>query len=96
MSCQDVSLNHLESDPPFTGGYSRAVVRAFRKRIQGIRSAIDERDFYGMKSWHFEKLKGHRNRQWSIRLNDQYRLILEFQGSGTNKKVRVVGIDDYH
>jgi len=31
-----------------------------------------------------------------MRLNDQFRLILEFEGSGAGKTVVVVGIEDYH
>ena len=96
VSFKDVSLNHLEADPSFTGGYSQAVVKAFRKRLQGIRSAIDERDFYQMKSWHFEKLEGKRKHQRSIMLNDQFRLIVELKGSGKNKRVWIIGIEDYH
>ena len=96
MSFRDESLSRLETEQPFTAGYPQAVVRAFRKRLQGIRSAPDERDFYQMKSWHFEKLKGKRKRQRSIMLNDQFRLILEFKGSGIDKQVWIVGIEDYH
>ena len=96
VSFRDESLNHLETDQSFTGGYSQAVVKAFRKRLQGIRSAIDERDFYQMKSWHFEKLKGKRQHQRSIMLNDQFRLILEFKGSDKNRRVWIIRIEDYH
>jgi plasmid maintenance system killer protein len=31
-----------------------------------------------------------------MRLNDQWRLIIEIEGKGTNKKLVVVGIEDYH
>lgn len=49
-----------------------------------------------MKSLRFEKLKGARQKQHSMRLNDQWRLILEFEGEGTTKVVVVCGIEDYH
>lgn len=89
-------LEQLEADPRFTGGFAAAVTTAFRKRMQMIRSAPDERDFYALKALHFEKLKGKRNHQFSMRLNDQWRLILEFKGKSPNKKVVVVAIEDYH
>jgi proteic killer suppression protein len=89
-------LDRLETDSAFTGGYSDAVVRAFRRRMQQIRAALDERDFYAVKSLHFEKLKGARSHQRSIRLNDQWRLILELEGSDNEKTVLVVDIEDYH
>ena len=96
VSFKDEALDQLEVDPSFTSGYPQGVVSAFRKRLQGIRSATDERDFYAMKSWHFEKLKGKRKHQRSIMLNDQYRLILEFEDSSKTKRVWIIGIEDYH
>lgn len=93
---QDASLDRLETDISATGGYAPGVVRAFRKRMQFIRAAPDERVFYEWKSLHFEKLKGDRSHQHSIRLNDQWRLIIEFQGEAPNKTVVIVGIEDYH
>ncbi len=94
----DADLATLEVDASFNGGYSEAIVKAFRRRMQQIRAAPDERTLYALKSLHFEKLKGRRSHQRSIRLNDQWRLILEFEHSGTpnvNRAV-VVGIEDYH
>lgn len=92
----DERLARLESDSRFTGGFSAEVVRAYRKRLWFIRQALDERDIYAMKGNHFEKLQGARSHQRSVRLNMQWRLILEFVGAGTEKKVRVIAIEDYH
>ena len=36
-------LDRLETDPKFDGGFSQAVVRVFRKRLQFIRDTPDER-----------------------------------------------------
>jgi toxin HigB-1 len=93
--CDDV-LDRLETDASFEGAWSQAVVRAFRKRMQAIRAAEDERAFYALKSLHFEKLKGNRSHQHSMRLNEQWRLILEFDGAGKGKVVLVIAIEDYH
>ena len=93
---KDAVLDSLETDPQATGGFQEAVVTAFRKRMQFIRAAKDERDFYQWKSLHFEKLKGDRTHQHSMRLNDQWRLILEFEGLAPNKTVVIVSIEDYH
>jgi proteic killer suppression protein len=92
----DPSLDQLETDPNFTGGFGQAVVRAFRKRMQQIRAAQDERTFYGLKSLHFEKLKGDRQGQHSMMLNDQWRLIVELCGNAPMKVVRIIEIADYH
>ena len=93
---RDASLDRLETDPDYTGGHDQGVVRAFRLRVQTIRAATDERAFYELKSLHFEKLKGNRSHQHSMRLNKQWRLILEFDGSGSAKVVCIVAIEDYH
>ncbi len=92
----DADLDRLETDPRFTGGFSQAIVKSFRKKMQFLRAANDERDLYASKGLHFEKLEGDRSHQRSIRLNDQWRLILELKGEGRNKKVLAVGIEDYH
>jgi toxin HigB-1 len=93
---RDDSLDKLEIDPGFDGGYQPGIVKAFRKRMQQIRAAIDERDFYNQKSLRFEKLKGNRKHQHSMRLNDQWRLILEFNKDSPRKVAIVVCIEDYH
>ena len=93
---KDDSLDRLERDAKYDAGYSRAVVKAFRRRLEYIRAATDERDFYVMKSLRFEKLKGDRANQHSMRLNDQWRLILEITIEGSIKKLSIIGIEDYH
>jgi len=74
----------------------QAIVRKFRQRIQDIEAAPDERDLRALKSLHFEKLKGDRAGEYSVRLNDQLRLIFMISGEGANKQVRILGIKDYH
>ena len=96
VSFRDAALDRLETDARFDGGYGAAVVKAFRKRMQLIRAAEDQRAFYELKSLHFEKLKGAREHQHSMRLNDQWRLILELDDLGQEKLVHVVSIEDYH
>jgi proteic killer suppression protein len=64
--------------------------------MQQIRAATDERTFHAYRSLNFEKLKGDREGQYSMRLNDQYRLIVELHGEHPKKAVHVVEITDYH
>jgi len=89
-------LERLEVEVGYTAGLAAAVVTAYRRRMQQIRAAPDERTFYALKSLHFEKLKGDRTHQRSMRLNDQWRLILEFEEDPTGKVVVIVDIEDYH
>lgn len=92
----DENLERLESGEGGDCGYPPGVVKAFRKRMQQIRTAQDERDFYTAKSLHYEKLKGPRAHQHSMRLNIKERLILEYQGDGSGKIVIIIAIEDYH
>lgn len=78
------------------GGFAQAVLKLYRRRIQFIRAATDERDFYAMKSLHYEKLKGDGSHQNSMRLNKQWRLIVEIIPGTPKNTVLVVGIKDYH
>lgn len=88
------ALRQLEhTDDP---GISEPVTERFRSRVNLIRSAPDERDFYALKSLHYEKLSGNRSHQRSMRLNKQWRLILELDGEGPVKTVEIVAIEDYH
>jgi proteic killer suppression protein len=91
----DVALDALEIGAG-DGGFPPAVVKAFRKRIQYIRDAADIRDFYSMKSLHFEKLKGDLSGVHSMRLNDQWRLILKIEGDPPRTAAVLIGIRDYH
>ena len=93
----DNSLDRLETDPKFTAGRPPPIVKAYRKRMMQIRAANDERDFYNLRSLRFEKLEGKRKHQHSMRLNDQYRLLLELiKGSSEGTIIKIVGIEDYH
>lgn len=92
----DDDLDRLETDPSFDMGLPANVVKAYRKRLQTIRSALDERDVRALKSLRFEKLKGKRQHQHSMRLNVQLRLVLEVEGRGGDKRVRIVAIENHH
>jgi toxin HigB-1 len=93
---KDAALGKVEADANSQCGHGDAVTNGFRKRMQQIRAAVDERDFYALKSLHFEKLEGKRQHQRSMKINDQWRLILEIVGEAPNKIVMIIGIEDYH
>lgn len=76
--------------------YPSNVVDAFFEVMGIITSAQDERDFYALKSLYYKKLKGNRSHQRSIRLNDQFRLILELHREDNGKIILIIDIDDYH
>ncbi len=92
----DPDLDRLETDPGFTAGLAPAIVKGFRKAIGFIRAAVDERDLYAMRGLNFKKLERDRADQHSMKLNDQWRLILEIRGEAPKKRIGVIEIVDYH
>lgn len=78
--------------------YQPAVVDAFFEVMTKIAAATDERDLYSIKSLHFEKLEGERGKRGerSIRLNDQWRLILIVTKDERGKYLLIIDIVDYH
>ncbi len=92
----DDDLRRLEVDAAFNANLSRSIVSAYRRRMQAIRAANDERDLRVFRAWNFEKLKGDRSHQHSIRLNGQFRLIVEIIVRQPKNGIRVIEIVDYH
>jgi toxin HigB-1 len=93
---RDKDCDRLETDLNFNAGHSQPVVKSYRKKMQAIRAAGDERVFYAMKSLHYEKLCGDRAHQHSMRLNRKWRLVLELKQRDNRPVVFIVGIEDYH
>jgi proteic killer suppression protein len=89
-------LYDLYTKRDFSAGYGKEIVKAYRKRIQIIKAARDERDLYAIKGNRFEKLKGDRSHQRSLRLNDKMRLIIEIKEGTSKNRILVIGIEDYH
>jgi proteic killer suppression protein len=93
---EDKNLDRLEIDTGFDAGWPQAIVRAFRKLMNMIRQAPDERVFRNSRGVHYEKLEGDRKGQHSMRLNDQYRLLICIKQLDNRKTVVIIGIEDYH
>lgn len=92
---EDDGLDQLETDLKARSKLPPEVVKSYRRAMQFIRAANGEPDLRARKSWHFEKydeLPG----QFSIRLNDQWRLFFKLEGDGPTRTFIPVGIRDYH
>jgi proteic killer suppression protein len=68
------------------------IQRSARRKLIYLDSAEDLRDLQALPGNKLEKLKGDRAGQYSIRINDQWRICLEWI-EGNAKKVEIV---DYH
>jgi len=92
----DPDLDRLETEPGFTAGHAPGVVKGYRKAIGVIRAAADERDLFALRGLNFKPLDRDRIGQHSMKLNDQWRLILEIRGQAPRKRIGVIEIVDYH
>lgn len=72
------------------------LVRQYRKKVNFLYSASDLRDVANYRALRFEKLQGDRDGQHSIRLNEQWRLILLVSSDDEGQVLEVVEIMDYH
>ena len=71
------------------------VVKAFRKKLGFLAQAESEIDLRNYKALHFEKLRGGRAGQHSIRLNRRWRLILRVETDAEGRLLVIVEVVDY-
>jgi len=90
------AYHRLFVDSAFTMGFPREIEWAYRQRVRLIISALDVRAFYAVKSLHFEQLRGKRAGQYSMRLNNQWRLIVSLNQTNAHQSVTILSITDYH
>ncbi len=76
--------------------YEVAVVDAFFEVMTVIDAAKDIRDLYNLKGLRFEKLSGKRRAERSIRLNRQWRLIVQIEKDEQENVLLIIDIEDYH
>jgi len=68
--------------------------RAARLKLDRLEAAVDLRDLSALPGNRFEALKGGRKGQYSIRINDQWRICFEWPGGADGPSN--VEIVDYH
>ncbi len=94
---EDGDLERLYVDANFRlGRFGADLIKAYRKKMAILVAVADERDLMAMRSLNFEKLKGDRAGQHSIRLTDQWRLIFRIEKEEDGNLVIVIEIIDYH
>jgi len=92
----DASLALIETNRAGETRLPVGVIKSARRKLTVLRAAPDERTLRSWKSLHYEKLKGGREGQRSIRLNDQFRLVLLLNKETDPLTVTILGIEDYH
>lgn len=94
---EDDELRRMAEDASYAPKrWGSNIVKAYRKKIQILAHAVDERDLRALRSLHLEQLKGDRAGTFSIRLNKQFRLILKFATDSDGRVVIIIEMVDYH
>ena len=73
-------------------GFSPELSRKAMIKLTMVEAAVNIRELATPPSNHLEKLKGDRLGQWSIRINDKYRVCFEWH----NGRSCNIEITDYH
>ena len=72
--------------------YPPDLMQRARNKLLLIHAAVDENDLIIPPGNHFEKLKGDKKGQYSIRINDQGRVVFKWAEANAHD----VTITDYH
>ena len=73
-------------------GISSNIMRKAIIKLTMVEAATELRELATPPSNHLEKLKGDRAGQWSIRVNDKYRICFEWRGG----QACSIEFTDYH
>lgn len=93
----NAELALIETDQAGETRLGVAVIKSARRKLTVLRAAVDDRSLRNWKSLHYEKLKGGREGQRSIRLNDQYRMVFELdEETKPESTITILDIEDYH
>lgn len=92
----DKSLERLWTDEAHKTRLPAAVIKAARRKLAVFDAAPDERTLRNWKSLRYEKLSGDKDGLRSVRLNDQWRMILEFDEEEVQPTLVILSIEDYH
>lgn len=79
-------------DGEWVKGFSTDIQETARRKLRMLNNSIDIKDLMIPPSNRLEKLKGNRKDFYSIRVNDQWRLIFQW----TNGNAFKVELIDYH
>ncbi len=70
--------------------YNKEIINSYIKKIDQLKSMIDINDLYSFKSLNFEKLINYKKWNYSIRINNKWRLIFNI----LNKEIIIIEITE--
>jgi proteic killer suppression protein len=93
---RDARLAVIRTADAAQTGLPAPVIKSCQTKLVVLDAAPDERTLRNWKSLHYEKLKGDREGQRSIRLNDRWRLVFSLDESTSPPTIVVLSVEDYH
>lgn len=93
---KDKKLEALYTHQKGKNKYPPEVVKAFFIVMSIIGKARHERQLLALRSLKYKPLKGKRSHQHSMRLNKQWRLIIEREKDKEGRFLWIISIEDYH
>ncbi len=91
----DTTLALIETDQAGMTRLPVAVIKSARRRLTTLRAARDDRSLRNWKSLHYETMKGNREGQKSVRVNDQYRMVFNLDEETDPQTITVLTIEGY-
>src|SRR5712692_5254334 len=94
---ESAELKRLYEDVDYAAPHlGRDLIKAFRKKVGYLEAAGSELDLRNYRALRLEKLVGDRAGQHSIRLNDQWRLILRLESDPEGRVLIIIEFVDDH
>ncbi len=93
---RDKRLALLRTDDAAQTKLPFAVIKSCRQKLVLLEAAPDERTLRNWKSFHYEKLKGDREGQRSVRINDQWRIVFNLLEDEIPPRILILDVEDYH
>jgi proteic killer suppression protein len=94
MRVRDKELLDYFYGGPYPRGYPTGLEKRLKRRLQMLKAAYSVLDLRTPPGNRLESLSGDLLGFWSVRVNDQYRLIFKWDDIG--KEAYDVYFDDYH
>jgi proteic killer suppression protein len=93
---KDKKLALLETDQAHQTKLPVSVINSYRRKVIQLMAAHDERDLRNLKGLNYEKLKGNREGQRSIRLNDAWRAVFTLDESVKPPRIEMLEITNHY
>lgn len=96
LEFDDKDLENMIFNEKYSGEVAQSLVKMARRCIHYLVQAPDRRAIYKFPGYHLKKLKGDMKGFHSLRLDDQYRLKIQFVAGAEGEMIRVISMGDDH